>query len=437
MDIDISTILLAAIASWRTRKGLLLACVVLGVCGGATHAAFPEIPTTTLALFFLATLAALFGVWFISSGRLLFPTPRKTIAFAIAIDRKGRRNFDRVYDKLCHLVREKNLQSILRLKIVGDDFLKLDLQASRYVEQYGVEVLISGKGLYGGLAGDNVLKFLLTVRFHSSHWRLAPDAALKFFEDLKKVSVRNVIADKNELIEFELLADELYDLFVFIIAVLLNAEGDSRRSLEVTESLKPRLDGKLAIANTPSNRLLADRTSALFMNLCLTEAQEAHGHRDHARAKAILDKLRASAPRNISVLMLLARVSYRMGDIRGAKAFTEEIVRLDRNNAAAAFNNAFFRVREGNYEKAGAWYDRIRKMRNWGDINLPDVVSFLDEEYNRDPKEHALLYGMAIVNGLVDKSRGREDLRQFLRKTRRLPQFEPLRRRAEIILASG
>jgi hypothetical protein len=61
---------------------------------------------------------------------------------------------------------------------------------------------------------------------------------------------------------------------------------------------------------------------------------------------------------------------------------------------------------------------------------IPSVSEFLEERYDEEPHEHGFLYGLAIVNGLLDRSVMLADLKAFLDHTEGRSEYGPMHARA-------
>ncbi len=69
------------------------------------------------------------------------------------------------------------------------------------------------------------------------------------------------------------------------------------------------------------------------------------------------------------------------------------------------------------------------------DVDIFSVITFLDEEYNRNQSEIAYLYALGIVNGYIDPLKRKSELRKFMRKAKKRTEYSTLYQRANELVS--
>ena len=77
---------------------------------------------------------------------------------------------------------------------------------------------------------------------------------------------------------------------------------------------------------------------------------------------------------------------------------------------------------------------QYKKIKYAGETNTLGIAEFLRKEYEKTPGNLGLLFASGWVNiNFADQLRGVSQLQEFLSQTRSLPEYEILRKEAEIL----
>jgi tetratricopeptide (TPR) repeat protein len=417
-------------AGWKTRRGYITVFVIYAAVLASLHAPMEPVSLVAAGSGWLVFTA----MWFVSSGRLIMPSQaRRRMAFCMNVDPEGDRSYQRVLRTVRETVEMRGLASHLKVIDVAPDVVRDNRRAVRFRDSNSLDLLVWGHSYHGREEGQATLRFRIhfTQRFEA--W--APATVQQYAEDMALFLGGRPfsIAEQNDLRDYEIVARDLFEVCLLAVAILCLSVREPDVAARLLENVHSRfaLEGENA---SQLGLLQRNRVTALLLDTYLELATRHHQRGDDAAADTILTRMRELAPSNIAVLIGSARVFYRLGRLQEAKRTTEEIRRLDRRHPAVALNNAFFGILERNYERVRLWYERVRNGPLAPGLDYLGVISFLDEEYERQPAEHALLYGIAIVQGLVDPAGGASALRKFLRKVKQLPVYAPLARQAKRIL---
>lgn len=414
---------------WRTRGGFFRIGGALLLVTWQIQALL-KLPTSWLsAIAFLVSIVWLIW-WLIGSGRIPVPRRGKTIVFAIDLEVEVERNFGRIFQGLMRAVADLSLSQPLRLRRIDPAIVQTTSRAEWYLKNFHAAEVIWGRALAGKAANRQIHRFevhwLWCLPSDSNQTAETVLADLKLLEHGRKWTIEEV----NELVDVEVLAEDFLEMSLAIIGILLLMEG----SLEDAANVLRRVEVGLGKHASPHLGAKIARIRQILHSTEFSLALEAHERGDHAKAVKILERLLPSYPKDFGYRTTLARAYFLAGDAEAAKRCTDELAQLDQSSPAVYVNRAFFCIREKKYKRAGEWYDKLMRSKRDKLGVLPSVSEFLEEQYEADPSEHAYLYGLAIVNGLVDPSVLAEDLKHFLDATAGRAEYAPLRASAEALL---
>ena len=408
---------------WKTRIGLVLGTVVVIVLTGT------GLGVLLVLVWFL--------VWLFGSRRILLPRPSKrTVVFSFKVDREGERNYKRVLSEIQSQFDQLGLSSRIRVLIGASDLIANRPAAHRYRDRWDVDLVVWGKSLYGYLQEKKVLQFQV---MHTT--RVSGGSAKGLENYLSEVGLfvanrKWTINELNELKDVVVVADEFFETILGIIGINLWVKSEVDDSLAIFEGVLLRMKQRVQQEETSLDIQRSRHVEDIVCELSYQKAIEDMEHADYSRAIQLLERIESALPRNTRILMCLANAWYHSGNLDKAKDYTWAIGRIDKRHPAVAMNVAFFAILEKNYSRAGYWYGHLLKIKKLKEVNPLTVAAFLENEYQDHPEEHALLYGAAIVNGLLDPEIKQRDLQEFLRRTKGRPEYSPLRNRASAILSS-
>lgn len=153
---------------------------------------------------------------------------------------------------------------------------------------------------------------------------------------------------------------------------------------------------------------------------------------DYNKGRFYLEKFRNYERKDTSVLSNLAYCAFHLDDLSAAKAYTEEINKIDKNNEIYILNRAFLGILEKNYASALYFYKEIVKRRKvTGDIVIK-VIAFLDERKSENQMELAYDFAIGLLNYYYcQENIGYHELRQFIKKAKKRPEYREMMRFVE------
>ena len=411
---------------WRTRAGLLSVGVTLLV---ATSQVF-KVGTVAFASGAIAVSLTWLVIWSIGSGQLWIPRAGKTIVLSIKVDVEAERNFNRIIESLKSAIRSLPLAQPLQLQRIGFDQIRDDRTADRYLENDGVAQVIWGHALAGKANNEQIQKFEL-------HWHQQTRANVNVNAIVSDVALLSqgrswTIAEVNELVDVSVIAEDFLEMSLAIIGIMLLLDGNIRDGAVVFARVVRGLQQHHG--QNPTRTQQIKRFDDILQTTQLAVAADAHSRGDHAVAIAILVPLLTRFPNDIDLRLNLARAYFCAGDRKAAVRSTNEIAEIDKSHPAVFANRAFFCILEKKYKRAGEWYRKLIGSGREKRGVLTSVSAFLEDRYNEEPEEHAYLYGLAIVNGIVDPSVLADDLSRFMDLTQGMSAYEPLRQSAKKLL---
>lgn len=314
---------------------------------------------------------------------------------------------------------------------IAQDIITDKVTAHKYREKNKVDLIIWGNAEYGNLNSQKVLRF--DLHHTMSITQSLSEKLNQFLADVTLILAKKdwTIREVNELEEFKVVSNNLFETILFIIGIYFYDEKHFPNSIRIFESILPLVMEKENKKEHIEHHLQAGRIRSLLVEQYFLYAQLLHDDGKIKESLVLFKKIPEHVPNPIPLFIMLARVSYLNGDAQSANDFTEKIRKMNRRHPAVCVNYAFFGIKQKNYDRVKFWYDEFIKQRDIIDIDLMSVITFLDEEFSQNPTELAFLYALGIVNGYIDMVKRKKDLQRFIRLTKNRPEYLILNRRAK------
>ncbi len=417
---------------WKTKKGyfsqLILICLACF---------YFNLFNSVLFILIAGTVVLLWTVtWWILSGRLLARTlSKKTVVLCFDVDMEARKNYERVVSEMRVKLKDLDISKKVRIIDIGSDIITDRIKAHRYRELCNVDIVVWGKTFYGNLENQRVSKYQVHHTFSISE-TLKQNLEM-FLADLGIILLRRkwLISELNELVDVSVVSDNFFETCLLIIGIYYYDERNFLDSIKIFEAILLTLNMKQKADQSPEYVLQISRISALLTGLYYIQASIEHEAGNHRVAINFLSKIPQHVPNKIFIFMMLARAYYLLGDFHNAQKYTNEIKSINKKHPAVPINHAFFGIIQKNYDRTRFWYDQLLKLNNFTDVDIFSVITFLDEEYRKNPSEHAFLYALGIVNGFVDPITRKNNLQRFLRLTKNRTEYGVLRKRSQELLS--
>lgn len=372
-----------------------------------------------------------------SSGRILLPTKKKTVVICFKVDWEGVKNYKRVLDKLSVTIARIGLQDQIRIKVIAHDLITCEADAHKYRDAKDVNLIIWGNTDYGNRNNEKLLIFEVHHTIYISP-KLKNKLNL-FLSDLALILLKKdwAIKEINELDEYKIVANNFLETILFILGIYFYDDIQIESAIKFFEYLLPILEEKESKNNIIEYQIQSGRVRSLLIELYFLQARTLHDEEKNHETLHYLKKIPEYIPHPLPVYMLLARTYYLCGDEKNAQVYTEKMRQIDKRHPAVCLNYAFFGIKQKNYDRTKFWYDEFIKLKDIKDVDIATVITFLDEEYQKSPTEHAYLYGLGIVNKFFDNTYYKKDLQKFIKLTKNRPEYIILNKRAKELVKKG
>lgn len=427
-----SKVLAYIIKEWKTTKGFLASIIFVVPF---TLVLLNIKSSAIIIIIVLSTSYFIwFCIWFYKSGRLVFPSDKKTVVLCFDVDWEGIKNYSRVVKKIINSISNLNLRDKIRIKPISPDLIQNKPKAHKYRETKGVELIIWGKTDYGNLNNEKVLFFEVHHTVYIS--KSLAERLDYFLADLTLILAKKnwQIKEINELEEYKIVASNFLETILFIIGLYFYYDEQLNNSIKIFEYLLPILVDKEKVNKILEFQIQSGRVKTLLIEMYFFYGRILHDTGKNKEALYYLNKIPEHIPNPIPLYIMLARVSYLGGDEQGANNYTEKIRKLNKRHPAVCLNYAFFGIKQKNYDRVKFWYDEFIKHKFLIDIDIMSVITFLDEEYSKDQTELAYLYALGIVNGYIDLIKRKRDLNRFIRLTKNRLEYTILHKRANELI---
>lgn len=431
-DSIISKLISYLLKNWKTSRGFWVALILLFVIALTLHSF--DLSFNLLASLILLSFILWLCLWLYFSGRIIFPSNKKTVILCFEIDWDGIKNYRRVINKIINSIDDFGIGEKIRIKTISHDLISNKEKAHKYRDAKNVDLIIWGKTDYGNRNNERVLIFELHHTLYIS--KSLSEKLNLFLTDVSLILVKKdwEIKEINELEEYKIVANNFLETILFIIGIYFIDEGQLNDSIKIFEFLLPVLTQKERDNKILEYQIQSGRVRALLVEQYFLYGRILHDNGKIKEALEYFNKIPENVPNPIPLFIMLARLSYLNGDEKNANYFTEKIRKNNKRHPAVCLNYAFFGIRQKNYDRVKFWYDEFIKHKVIFDIDIMSVITFLDEEYSKCPTEHAYLYALGIVNGFLDLLKRKRDLQRFLRLTKNRSEYLVLQNRAKELI---
>lgn len=420
------------LSQWKTKRGYAAISLAL-ICVAWYFQVFLFLWGLLVFSFVILVWSSF---WYFLSGRYVFPSPnRKTVVLCFSVDAEVERNQKRIVEAMQAKLDDLNLTRRIKLREIAPDIIKNRSQAHAYRRRTGVDLVVWGRSMYGTEDSRKVAQYEVSHTFKITE-PLRNKLDL-FVADVSLILAKRKweISETNELSDIRVVAENLFETCLFIVGLYSYSEEHFADAAKVFEGILPSLETKERQSQIVESKIQAGRVRLFLSELYLLQARLAHDNKEYPTAISLLQRIRPNVPNKFPVFMMLARTYYLNGDLPNAQRNTEEMRRIERKHPAVCLNNAFFGIIQKNYERTRFWYDVLLRQKAIRDVDPFSVITFLDDEYRKNPSEHAFLYALAIVNGYIDSSIRKSDLLRFLRLTKNRTEYDILRKHARELLS--
>lgn len=437
----------------KTKQGLIIILIPIVVLW--VMYVFPTYQNQTnhqlfyvLSFVIFIFIIALLIFWCFHSGRIIFPKSKYTVIFCLkAQDSKSTKHIQHSLSLLTTELDKLGLLEKFRLKTIGQDIIENKKEAHNYREKYDVDLIIWGEVFSGTREKEEVYDFnklFFTYKVPGSVIKANLSQLFKTDINIALVNRDWNIYEINSLPDTEKISGHLFEVVMFVVGIIYSQYKEfAEDSIVILENLFKLLDVKTTgeqVEINPMEKFLQvtppmlrkGRVLAILLNVYKNLGGYFVESADYNKGRFYLEKFRNYERKDTSVLSNLAYCAFHLDDLSAAKAYTEEINKIDKNNEIYILNRAFLGILEKNYASALYFYKEIVKRRKvTGDIVIK-VIAFLDERKSENQMELAYDFAIGLLNYYYcQENIGYHELRQFIKKAKKRPEYREMMRFVE------
>jgi len=338
--------------------------------------------------------------------------------------------FSQIKKNLLNMIDDNGLSKQL---ILGDfsDINRFDSreQAESFRNKKNIDLIIWGEFTNDGLKAkrETITKVNLKFTFGCPDNKNRAIGSMLLLELTSNLAEKNYwqIVENNSLNDIEIVANNIFDISTYIVALTLKLYGRITQSLKLFEHLFRSLNNRSDDFRKKIIPHLLDCYSILIEEYGIKRKNFGCGT-EYCKKILQLDK------DNFFALADLATFQYKNGDKDAAELSVNLLLEKYPGDPITKVNVAFIRILQKKYNNA---YQHYKKLTEKGsiDFNTQEVIEFLGNEFT-ESREPALLYASGIISYYFgDEKLAKIDLRKFIRLASE-NKYKPMYRNAKKIL---
>ena len=217
------------------------------------------------------------------------------------------------------------------------------------------------------------------------------------------------IFENNSLQDIEIISNNLFDIATYILALSLKIFGKLEESTNVFQNLHTDLKRR---DDNLSNQIVPHLIN------CYDILSIEHGlyRKNYKKGINYCERILHLNPNNFAAICNMALYQFHFGNKEVAHQYIDKLKELYPKSDHTLIDVAFFRLIEKDYQSALRGYKKLKHKYRNVTFNVPEVVEFLDEQYNA-LKDPAFLFASGFLNcHYGDMQSGKNDFKDFLAK---------------------
>ncbi len=420
---------------WPTKVGLLIGSFVLLSSFLYLEKLFIDVTKCNIPLYVncLAVLLLLsihFYLWAIKSGRVILRFINR-IRIAIQPDLLADEN--NLKNILQIMLKRHRLGYLFNIIVLpSDQEIHHASIAERYLSSRGIDLLIWGNSVLAREEGREVRQYFIWFSYSFRNPSIKSLLIKDFGEAIKERYWK--VNRENSLSEIGILAENISDICLYIIAICLLTRGRVNYGMRLLEDLYTQ------ICSNPKKKFLqiCPRLKNHLISLYNLLANKAwREEKDRKKAALLSQKTLSLDENNYDCHARLALIEYLNGNIISSRRHVKRCRNIDPRNPCTLFDQAFYYILDKKYDKAMARYRRLEHLLVDG-LMAFEVAVFLEEEFRQNRKEIGFLFAAGFVNYrfVVHKEIGLEQLRRFLKLAKGKAEYEDFYNKANAMIDS-
>lgn len=375
-----------------------------------------------------------FFIWFVK-GIFFCKSDIKTIAFAIKTEEKSKEYYDEIIKRFTELVKEKNLYSFVKIKVLPSDIVFSDSkEAESFILRKGIGLLVWGNTFEGNENNFPLTKFNIKISYQ---YFLKNKEEKKFISDISNATKRKYWKVWQPQSDFNLtvVSENIFEISLFTLGKCLSTVPNVNYLIEavkIFENLKEILKDRKPDDNFPNLKIVKEKTNAILLDSYLLLFEWYWHKRDIFKSIEYAEKAIKFDENNFRAHQNLAICKWLDSDEEGARYHTRRAWKIKPGNPTTRLNRAFFHIYDKKFEQGIKEY---RKVRYVGETNIIDVIEFIENESEKNKNNLGLLFVSGWLDiEYVDKKRGVKKLKDFLLKSEGSKEYDVLIEEAEKVL---
>ncbi len=395
-----------------------------------------------------------FTIWLYLSGRLVWPSRKIIIAFALkSLDAKTQNIINTTMSMIEDRLNALNILQNLKIIEVGTDIFKTQNQAKKYAKKRNISMLIHGT-VYGENDNekycykfkDPLFTYQAYVQKNSPHWQILQN-------DINLILAHRIWTigkSDSVLSDAEKVSGNFVEILLSIISISLSGSRKHiNLSISLIETLLPFLEKQISPSDrvikisknktkfkAPLNLFRSGRLRAILHQCYIVISRVYIEEKNYSEAILVLKKGLGCGANKYDCFCGLALASYHQSGIKEAELYTNELNKVKRNTPIYFLNTAFFSIKKKQYSEAIRFYNLARKnhtIENQTFFN--QAISFLTERKNENNDELAYSYGIGVLTyNCIDKEDGMKILSKFIKESYDVSDYIEMNKTARFIL---
>jgi len=359
----------------------------------------PEFTITVLVLGFLSV------AWFVTTR--LPKSPKKKIGFGVALVTETKEQHDKIYNDFILTLRELLYRSRFRYQfefiVYPQHFaerIETTDDAIKFLKDSNLRFLIYGRARTRKI--DDKDTHIIKLEGLVSHKPINPEFQKQFSAEFGDLFPRRMeILSENDIFSFELRAELVKSVAMYIISMGALVSGDILYSQDLLEELNEQL--KENKDEFPALVKLRKRIPLRLKDVYSIQAQSHFvnwtktGDQDYLlKSKPFLDKIQKIDPGHYDSHVKRALWLFVVNrDIAGAKKELNKCKNVH-YDISWRYSFAFLLAYEGNLEKAVDEYKRAFKGEILPSV-LGEIIDFIERIVQKEPEKNQLLFCLGLI----------------------------------------
>ncbi|MBI9030999.1 hypothetical protein JEZ13_03190 [bacterium] len=387
-------------------------------------------PAWTKTILFLVLATLTIRWWLFNSGRLVKPSDRFIVAFALESDDiESRKIQKKSLKKLSKKLDDLKVLENFKFIEIGIDLFSTNSEAETYIKRKAISLVVHGNISTEKVNSKKVFSlkdFKFSYQYHCSTSNNELKNRITNDIDLM-LSHRNwIIEDDNSHKGFETITRNFVEVLVSIIAISSVFNRNlTTTSITLLENLIPYMNkyltpnsvkfdidkNKLSI---PLHLLRCNRLKSILVDSYSFLSYSETVNKNYKNAIDIIHKAINFGSNKSLFNATLSYCYYKIGKVDLAKQYNENMKNEKDQKTEYYTNKAFFAIIDRDVESMISYYDKLKNRKKYEGY-YEKIINFLKEEKGTNNNE-LLDYGIAILTySHICKDKGRKLLIAFIK----------------------